>query len=449
MRFSGARYAGICAIAGFCVVLSACSAPRHKPDPVASVPAQTMTVAPEAPLLQPEPAVAEPPGILDLSPWPRLRSRFVLGSCDIGGNVMGAARQFTRSAGIFNESLRDAMPFLLLVVGELERRDLPGELAFLPYVESRYRPLPGQGRGPAGMWQLMPRTARGQGLQVGKAFDQRLDAIASTRVALDLMERYDREFGDWRVAVMAFNAGEYRVKRQLGNRSAPAMDFAELSKLKLSPTTHQHLNRVMAMACVVEKPELFGVELPAPEESELLEHLDLAPPIDMRVAANLLGLPLQELRRFNAAWRADAARIGPVDNLLVPAPYVTTFKERLQLIPDDRRASWQERRVHAGDSLASLAQTTGDIDALALAMANGLDSAVAPLASSTILVPAGNPVAVSSNQPEIHVVRQGDTLSAIAHRYGVRVGQLLRWNNLDRNSILQLDMQLQLRAPQY
>ncbi|MGB0133895.1 LysM peptidoglycan-binding domain-containing protein, partial [Dokdonella sp.] len=299
----------------------------------------------------------------------------------------------------------------------------------------------------AGMWQLMARTATAQGLQVGKVYDQRLDAIASTRVSLELVERYDREFGDWRLAVMAFNAGEYRVKRQLGNQSASSLDAKELRQLKLSQTTHQHLTRLLAMSCIVERPEMFGVDLPAPEEVDLLENLELSAPIDMRVAANLLGMPVDELRRFNAAWRADISRIGPVERLLVPAPHVVRFEEGLRSIPEDKRAAWHEQRVHAGDTLASLAEGVG-VSELALAKANGLGADAEPKSHSLLLMPGQGSVVIASAHPETHVVKQGDTLSAIAHLYGVRVGQLLRWNNLDRSSILRLDMQLQLHAPQ-
>ena len=263
------------------------------------------------------------------------------------------------------------MPFLLLVVDELERRNLPGEFALLPYVESHYRPLPAKGLGPAGMWQLMGRTATGQGLQVSKYFDQRLDAVASTRVALDLVERYDREFGDWRLAIMAFNAGEFRLKRLLGNQAATKWNARELGQLKLSPTTHQHLNRLLALSCIVEQPENFGVSLPAPARDDFLEHLKLNSPMDLRLAANLLGMPLTDLRRLNAAWRPGHEPAEPVASLLVPVTHVARFKEVLDLLPADRRAFWREQRVRQGDTLVSLASAV-DLPADVLAIANGI-----------------------------------------------------------------------------
>jgi membrane-bound lytic murein transglycosylase D len=375
-----------------------------------------------------------------------LRSRFVLDGCHYSDAVIKEARTYTRAADIFTDSLRDAMPFLLLVVDELERRNLPGEFALLPYVESHYRPLPAKGRGAAGMWQLMGRTASAQGLQVSRNFDQRLDALESTRVALDLIERYDREFGDWRLATMAFNAGEYRVKRQLGNRSTTELGARELGQLKLSRITHQHLDRLLALACIVEQPEMFGIELPAPEEDDFLQHFTAASPIDMRLAANLLGMPFDAVHRLNAAWRADPEQIGPVASLLVPVNHVAELEEKLRYFSDTQLADWHEQRIAPGESLDSLAGNF-NLSAQALAIANGLASDSSATRSSRMLLPG--PGADAGRNPATHVVAPGDTLSAIALRYGVKIAQLMRWNNLDRNSILQLDMLLRIRAPQY
>lgn len=448
MRSTGFRAAGVSASVIFCMLLSACAAPRHRPEPAASSPTGESghPAAPTPP--PPKLPVVEKTDLIELSPWPRLRSRFVLDSCNYSGAVVKEARSYTRGPGIFTNSLVEAMPFLLLVVDELERRDLPGEFALLPYVESHYRPLPAKGRGGAGMWQLIGRTASAQGLQVSKTLDQRLDAVASTRVALDLIERYDREFGDWRLATMAFNAGEFRVKRQLGERSAAPMSSKELAALKLSPTTHRHLTRLLALACIVEQPENFGIDLPEPEETDFLRLLTFESAIDVRIAANLLGMPFGELSRINAQWRASPENIGPVSSLLVPGAAVTEFEQGLQLIPEDQRADWHQKRLGQDDTLASLA-SSANLSIQALAKANGLRTDVDISMGATVLIPGLDPNAHSPQNPAIHVVSQGDTLLAIAHAYGVKLAQLLSWNNLDRNSILNLGMQLRIRAPKY
>ena len=178
----------------------------------------------------------------------------------------------------------------------------------------------------------MPRTARDRGLRVDPAYDERLDAVASTQVALDLLQRLYGRFGDWRLATMGFNAGEYRVKAALGKTHGPALSAAELERLKLSPVTHQHLARVLALACLVAEPQRFGLQLPHVMDTDLLELLTLPTPIDLTLAAQLAGLSDADLSRYNAK---PSARRGPSrlpQRLLLPKSRAGQVKSALDLI---------------------------------------------------------------------------------------------------------------------
>src|SRR6185312_5426396 len=196
------------------------------------------------------------------SPWQAIRDSFAMKGCDYRPQVVRLARYYTKSPRHFAASFERAMPFLEIVVEELDRRNLPGEFAMLPFVESGYEPVPSRGDRPAGMWQLDPDTAREEGLVINADYDARLDVAASTTAALALIERYEKEFGDWRLADMAFNSGEYRVKNLLRGRDAHTLSAAELGKLAFNPITHDHLDRLLALSCVIADPERFGVTLP-------------------------------------------------------------------------------------------------------------------------------------------------------------------------------------------
>ncbi|MBL0164078.1 MAG: LysM peptidoglycan-binding domain-containing protein [Xanthomonadales bacterium] len=340
------------------------------------------------------------------------------------------------------------MPSLLLVLAEIERRDLPGEFALLPYVESAYQTLPTKGKGPAGIWQLMAHTAIDRGLQVNRGYDQRLDILASTGVALDLIERYDREFSDWRLASMAFNAGEYRVKRALGAMPAAGLDAQRLARLKLTATTHQHLIRMLALSCIVSEPKRFGVELPAGDPDDLL--IEVIPPaaLDLRLAATLADLDLAEVLRFNAAWSGQARPHGPASRLLLPAQSADRLNQLLKDFPADMLGDWHTQLVDTATEFADLASSLG-VAPHVLAVANRLDEGDRLQSGQLLLLPGAEPAMSLPANSQIHAIKPGDTLSAIARHYGIRLEDLLRWNGLMTHSILRPGSTLRIHEPSY
>ncbi len=425
------------------LVLGACSAPQPRPD------LNPVVVEPVISLPTTRPEVTKPPP-LNVSkpapPWQRLRERFAFLDCENNPAVLREARRYTSNPHRFSENWRKALPLFLLVLEQIERRDLPGEFALLPYVESHYRQLPAKGHGPAGMWQLMERTAVDQGLKVNRSLDERLDARASTAVAIGLLERYDRQFSDWRVANLAFNAGEYRVKRALGNRQARQLDREQLASLRLSKTSHEHLARLMALSCIINDPQRFSVSLPSVEELIALESLELPSPIDLRLAAVLAGLPLEELLRFNAAWAGPEKPFGPASQLSLPPRSVKPFELAMALIPDDMLSNWHTRRINSSTTLESLASRL-DISPLLLARANGLDPELPLKIGQELLLPGPAPNSTNTTSAQTHTIRRGDTLSTIARRYGVQLSELLRWNTLTTKSILKPGVSLRVRSP--
>lgn len=447
MRPSGRRWTP-CVVIGMAALMAGCATTKPRPGTVAA-PATADEIATTTPTqtVQPTPAV---PGSVQMqaSPWQRLRSRFAMPGCDYDAAVLKQAQRYTKSKDRFSANWREAMPFLLLVIDEIERRDLPGEFALLPYVESHYRPAPARNRGPAGPWQLMPRTAIDQGLRISRDYDERLDLIASTRVALDLLERYDRQFADWRLASMAFNAGEFRVKGALGGRKGADLSAADMARLRLSPTTHQHLARLLALACIVSDPDRFDVSLPQPDASDDLAVVELPAVLDPRLAAALAGISLDELVRYNPAAASRAANSAPLRRLLLPKPLVEPFNAALLTIPEDRRSHWTVRRVDRPVPLATLA-TDSFVPIELLAAANGLAPGAELRADQELLVPGRDSEPHATGEPQVHVVRAGDTLSAIAKRYDLSLGELLEWNSLGRKSMLRIGMRLRIHAPEY
>lgn len=410
------------------LLLGACAVQAPRPEPRVPAPAPNApAVLPVAP--PPVPVAVEP---VVQSPWDRLRARFRLDGCNHRPEVARRAREYTRSPRHFAASWREGLPFLLIVLEEIERRDLPGELAMLPYVESGYRPLPSKGNVPAGMWQLMPATARGQGLDVRADHDERLDAVASTRAALDLLERYERLFGDWRLADMAFNSGEFRVRKLVDGLGDRAFDADALARLPLSPITHQHLDRLLALSCIVADPARHGVELPEPAKEDRLQAIELESAMDLRLAARLAGVPHADLHRWNAAHRRNRMAGAPPHRLLLPAPAATRFAVNAAKVPASLWANWREQRAGRSGTLASWA-SEHRVEVEVLALANALASTASVAASTQLLLPGKEPAALADARPQpaaqgSHVVAAGDTLSGIARRHSIPLRDLRRLN---------------------
>jgi len=324
------------------------------------------------------------------------------------------------------------MPFLLLVVDEIEKRDLAGEFAMLPYVESSYEPIATRGDRPAGMWQLVPDTAREEGLTIDAAYDGRLDAHASTRAALALIARYQKQFGDWRLADMAFNSGEFRVKKLLKGRDAHELSAAELAKLSFHQITHDHLDRLLALSCIVADPARFGVELPEPTAVDHLETVTLEAGMDIRLAARLAGLDPADMKRFNAGYRRNRMPPSRPYELTMPADRIERFRSASQTIPVALWSDWRQQRAARTSGIGAWAAEVG-IPVTVLALANAVDESTTVNATTELLLPGRDtepePDAdATAKRARVHVVKPGDTLSSIAQRYDLSLAELKRLN---------------------
>lgn len=452
------------------LLLAACASnPRQPSDEhpavatATSLPPLDLRIAPPERIdvpLAPPPESNTPPGDgAATSVWDRLRTRFAMPGCEYSPAVQRWARTYTQGPDRFAASLKRALPFLLLVLDELEQQDLPGEFALLPYLESHYEPVVGRNGMPAGMWQFMPGTARAVGLQVSAHYDGRLDAWASSNAAVSMLKRYQNEFGDWRLVDMAFNAGEYRVKKLLQeNRSVLSRE--DIANLKLSPITHEHLAKLLALGCVINDPARFGVTLPEPAPDDHLVRVTLTAPIDMRVAARLADVPEETLRRYNAGHRQSRISASSPMHLLLPKPALSRFQQRYAQLAPSAWSTWDAvklRERRGVEELAGAAAVPIDL----VGAANGVDPAREFAAGTTVFLPSAlgrsvgtappvppvplSPEALQRNAATV-TVKSGDNLWTIAKTHRVTVADLRRWNKLSEKSQLRPGQKLFLQA---
>ena len=375
--------------------------------------------------------------------------------CDYNPAVRRWAHMYTQSANAFRTSLSEAMPFLLVVLDEIEKRDVPGEFAFLPYIESTYTPIATSGDHAAGIWQLMPDTAREAGLKISSDYDGRLDIQASTRTALDLLQRYHEEFGDWRITDMAFNAGEYGV-RQLVPDNRDDRSASEIGRLRVHAGTHDHLAKLLAVACIIGQPDRYKVELPEPDADDQLTLLELPAPVDLELAARLSEVSLAKLQHWNPGFvRGRMPPTGPF-HLLIPQTRRVVFERTLGKLPQYAWRDWHPVTLKLNETI-DLFASEADLDPNALATINGVQPDT-PLSPGTRLLLPGRaandsarvdvlpaPVAPRTSSG-MAVVHAGDTLWSIARQQGVRLDDLMRWNRLTHSSTLHLGQRLRLSA---
>ena len=348
-----------------------------------------------------------------------------------------------------------ARPYLHVVIGEIERRGLPAELALLPHVESRYNPAATSPKAAAGMWQFIPSTGRIMGLRQDHWQDDRRDVLASTRAALDYLQQLNRRFGgDWELAMAAYNCGPNRVESaQVANRRRGRP--ADFWSLDLPAETENYVPQILAAARLVAEPAKYGMRLPAIPSAPQLELVRTHGSVDLARVAQASGVSIAELRRLNPGLKQDrTAPYGP-GRMLVPAgrgERITAQLASAQVLPAVPSSTPSARSagafsgrgtpaaslssegrphvVNGGESIASIARAEG-MEPRTLAEFNGVLVSEPLLPGQTLRIPGD----ASAARVLTHRVAKGDSLDTIALRYGVTVGEIKRWNRLAANQL--------------
>jgi len=413
------------------------------PPPASDRPSAAAAVRP-ANAYDETPRAAEPPpsGAPDL--WDRIRAGLRLPVPD-HPRVRRELAWLARNPDYLERVSRRARPFLRHIVAEVEARDMPLEIALLPIVESAFQPFAYSHGRAAGIWQIIPGTARRLGVRMSWWYDGRRDIVESTRAALDYLERLHAHFGgDWLLALAAYNAGEGNVDRAIARnrRRGRPTDFWHL---RLPRETRTYVPRLLAVAAVVREPARHGVRLvPIPDEP----HLAVVPTggqIDLALAARLADMALEDLYRYNPGlnrWATDPR--GP-HRLVLPRDRAAAFEARLAEIPPHARVRWTRHRVRRGETLGHIARryrvTVADIrrvNRIRGHLIRAGQSLLIPVASqgraayslSADARRARLRATPRGDRKVVHRVRRGDTLWDIARAYGVPVRRLARWNGL-------------------
>lgn len=241
----------------------------------------------------------------------------------------------------------------------LEEYDLPGELIYLPVVESSYKINNYSNKGALGLWQLMPQTAKNFGLKINYWIDERLDPEKSTRAALRYLKNLYSMFDDWPIAIASYNRGEYGLSRDLV--FSKATNFSQLSKRDALPKeTENYVPQFMAVTLIAGNPGDYGLNF-NPEEPLKYDEISINQAIDLEVIARCTGKDVQEIKELNPALKAWCTPDNyPQFSLKLPAGTKEMFMRNIAKVADPNPSRGLVRyRVRKGESLSLIAKKYG------------------------------------------------------------------------------------------
>lgn len=343
-------------------------------------------------------------------------------------------------------SLTRSAKYRTLIDKALAEQQLPKGLAYLPVIESAYLPKLTSRAGAYGIWQFMPATAREYGLRVDWWVDERADPERSTRAAAKYLKDLHRMFGDWSLALAAYNCGPGRVRRTL--KEAGASSFWELLDAGLLPKeTRGYVPTFYATLIIASDAETYGFTLGKPHESDI-RTVDLHGPLSLEYIAEAIEVDKEVLEDLNPGLRRGVVPPGRA-SVRVPARYAETLLARADTLrQEDAYVKYCAFKLRKGDTVNDLARRIGSNAETILAM-NNLEPTDRLGAGDSIYLPvrAYELSALLSRGDSFYAVKRGDTLYSIAKANGLSVSELRELNDLDSDARLKPGQKLRVDAP--
>ena len=328
-------------------------------------------------------------------------------------------------------SLERAGKYKPMISRVLQQYGLPQDLIYLAVSESGFQPqVLNRSSGAGGMWQFMPFIGA-YGLARNGYFDERFDPEKSTIAYAKYIKSLYDQFGDWYLAMAAYNWGPGYVQRAV-MRTGYA-DFWELYRRNALPQeTKNYVPAILAAAIMAKNPKQYGLDSLVPEPPVVSDTVTVNYPVDLRLVADVTETPLTEIVALNPSLLRMNTPDGIPFDLHIPAGTKDLYQKRIEAIPEDRRTTWRFHVVKPGESLDAVANMFHS-RTTEIASANDLDADASIDAGDELVVPAATVTAVA--RPQRYTTRAGDTLVTVADRFNVTVEELRRWNHLSSSSV--------------
>jgi len=393
--------------------------------------------------------------------WDRIRRGFKMP--DLDNDLVHDREQWYASRPDYMQRMTErSSRYIFHIVEELERRDMPTEIALLPYIESAFNPQAVSTARAAGMWQFMPATGTDYDLKQNIFRDDRRDVIASTRAALDYLQKLYGMFGDWQLALAAYNWGEGNVSRAIAKnqRAGLPTGYADLS---MPAETRMYVPKLQAVKNIVANPERFNADLPLIANHPYFQTVTLKRDLDVDLAAKLADVRIEDFRALNPSAHKPVLLAAGTPEILLPWDNAAVFQRNFEAYSQGQYASWTAWTVPSTMTVADAAQRTG-MSEVDLRAVNNVPPRMLIKAGSTLIVPRGARVQEDvaavvadtgqlSFQPEIvtrrTIVRAGkkDSVASIAHRYRLNPASVAEWNDVRPNHAFQKGYEVVVYLP--
>lgn len=388
--------------------------------------------------------------------WPRIRKQL---SFDIPDQrrITSQRNWFVKHPSYLKRVAKRAEPFLFYIVEELEKNNMPIEIALLPVVESAFDPFAYSHGRASGMWQFVPATGKRFGMKQNWWYDGRRDVIASTEGAIKYLKALHKYFdGDWMLALAAYNSGEGRVRNAVrkNKRRGKPTDFWSLD---LPKETRAYVPKLLALADIVKRPEDFNLTLYSIDNKSVLSQVDIKSQIDLAKAATLANLTLAELQRLNPGFNRWATDPDGPHRLLLPSHSVESFEQGLSKLSKKDRLAWQRYKIKNGDNLGYIAkkfntrvdliQQVNNIEGNQIRAGKYLLIPVAAKSLDSYVFSQDQRIAKKQSRPKsgvkrIHTVKSGDNLWDIGKKYNVNSRSIAKWNGFAPKDTLKVGQKL-------
>ena len=432
-------------------------APAPKPASLVERPVQTNAAA--AAFAQESPLVAERP-TNDADLWARIRRGFTMN--DLSSQLVTSQEQWyaTRPSYIGRMTERSSK-YLYHVVEELERRNMPTELALLPFIESAFNPQAVSSAKAAGMWQFMPATGKYFSLKQNVFRDDRRDVLASTKAALDYLQKLHRMFGDWHLALAAYNWGEGSVGRAIAKnqREGLATDYSSLS---MPDETRNYVPKLLAVKNIVANPKVFNATLPEIPNHPYFQSVTITRDLDVALAAKLAEIKLEDFKSLNPSANKPVIFAAGTPRILLPWDSAGIFERNLA-IHNGQTAGWTVWIAPSTMKVVDAAKRVG-MNETQFRELNRIPPRMLIQQGSTLLVPrsAKQDKDVSEHvadngqvsfSPEIVLkkllikLRKSETVATIAKRYNVTAASVAGWNMVSTTSTFKAKQSVVMYLP--